>query len=99
MPETRDEAWERCEKTGQTVLKKKLHLYNISVEIRVYGVKKTQKESKIYRYYFRLQYYKHRNDMLKKANILKGINIFINEDNSYKITEDRKELWEEVRRP
>ena len=41
--------------------------------------------------------FKDKQDILRKAKLLKGTNIFINEDYCHNTVEYRKELWEEVK--
>ena len=47
--------------------------------------------------FVKLFLFKDKQNILRKAKLLKGTNIFINEDYCQDTVEYRKELWEEVK--
>lgn len=98
VEETHNETWEKCEEHVEEIFREKLGLPNIRIE-RAHRVKRKRgdKSKKPRAIVCNLLSFKEKKVVLKKANKLKGTNIFIDEDYSAETMEYRKELWEEVK--
>ena len=96
IKEHNKENWEECERRIHSTLKERLDIENVEIE-RAYraGRKSRNKRRTIA---CKLLRFNDKQNILRKAKLLKGTNIFINEDYCQGSVEYRKELWEEVLR-
>ena len=87
--------WGECERTVHSMLKERLDIENVKIE-RVHRARRKSR-NKPRTIVCKLLGFKDKQIILRKAKLLKGTNIFINEDYCQDTVEYRKELWEEVK--
>ena len=90
-----EERWEECEKRVHSMLKERLDIESVEIERTQRAGRKSRNKSKIT--VCRLLRFKDKQSILRKVKLLKGTNIFINEDYCQDTVKYRKELWEEVK--
>ena len=95
IKEHNKESWEECERRVHSMLKERLDIENVEIERAHRGGRKSR--SKPRTIVCKLLRFKDKQNILRKAKLLKGTNIFINEDYCQDTVEYRKELWEEVK--
>ena len=100
IAEKPNENWERFEEQLQNVFKEKLGLDNVQIEHvhRVRNKRNKDKRTKPRTIVCKILSYKQKKEVLKNPNKLKGTDIFLNEDFCHETIQQRKELWEEVKR-
>ena len=99
VPETAAETWELTEKKVRLIMAEKLKINAKMVEIdRAHRVGKQQPGStKPRSIVARFLRYKDKQEILKRAKVLKGTNIYINEDVSDTVLEKRKEQHDDLK--
>ena len=95
IKEHNKESCEECERRVHSMLKERLDIENVEIERAHRGGRKSR--SKPRTIVCKLLRFKDKQNILRKAKLLKGTNIFINEDYCQDTVEYRKELWEEVK--
>ena len=95
IKEHNKESWEECERRVHSMLKDWLDIENVEIERAHRTGRKSR--SKPRTIVCKLLRFKDKQNILRKAKLLKGTNIFINEDYCQDTVECRKELWEEVK--
>ena len=95
MKEHNKESWEECERRVHSMLKERLDIENVEIERAHRAGRKSR--SKPRTIVCKLLRFKDKQNILRKAKLLKGTNIFINEDYCQDTVECRKELWEKVK--
>ena len=95
IKEHNKESWEECERRVHSLLKELLDIENVETE-RVHraGRKSRNKPRTIV---CKLLQFKDKQNILRKAKLLKGTNIFINEDYYQDTVKYRNKLWEYVK--
>ena len=95
IKEHNKESWEECERSVHSMLKERLDIENVEIE-RAHraGRKSRNKPRTIVCKPLR---FKDKQNILRKAKLLKGTNVFINEDYCQDTAEYRQELWAEVK--
>ena len=77
------------------MLKERLDIENVEIEHAHRAGRKSR--NKLRTTVYKLSRFKDKQNILRKAKLLKGTNIFINENYCLDTVEYRKELWEEVK--
>ena len=77
------------------MLKEQLDIENVEIDRAHRTWRKNR--NKLRAIVCKLLQFKDKQNILRKAKLLKGTNIFINEDYCQDTVEYRKELWEEVK--
>ena len=94
IKEHNKESWEDCERRVHSMLKEWLDIENMKIERAHRTGRKSR--SKPRTIVCKLLRFKDKQNILRKAKLLKGTNIFINVDYCQDTVKYRKELWEEV---
>ena len=89
------ESWEECERRVHSMLKERLDIENVEIERAHRAGRKSRNKPRTI--VCKLLRFKDKQNILRKAKLLKGTNILINEDYCQDTVEYRKELWEEVK--
>ncbi|XP_019631891.1 PREDICTED: uncharacterized protein LOC109475612 [Branchiostoma belcheri] len=98
VPDNKQENWSRCEQKVPDILKDKLKLDPLKIEIeRSHRNGKFQEEGRPRPIVVKLLRYKDKEAILQRAKHLKGSNIYVNEDFSDAVRQKRKELLPEMR--
>ena len=87
--------WEECERRVHSMLKELLHIGNVEIERAHRAGRKNR--NKLTTIVCKLLQFKDKQNILRKAKLLIGTNIFINEDYCQDTVDYGKELWEEVK--
>ena len=87
--------WEECERRVHSMLKKRLDIENVEIERAHRAGRKSINKPRTN--VCKLLRCKDKQNISRKAKLLKGTNILINEDYRQDTVEYRKELWEEVK--
>ena len=95
IKEHNKESWEECERRVHSMLKERLDTENVETEHAYRTGRKSRNKPRTI--VCKLLQFKDKQNILRKAKLLKGTNIFINEDYCQDTVEYRKELWEEVK--
>ena len=77
------------------MLKERLDIENVEIEQAYRAGRKSRSEPRTI--VCKLLRFKDKQNILRKTKLLKGTNIFVNEDYFQDTVEYRKELWEEVK--
>ena len=77
------------------MLKERLDIKNVEIERAHRAGRKSRNKARTI--VCKLLRFKNKQKILRKAKLLKGTNLFINEDYCQGTVEYRKELWEEVK--
>ena len=93
IKEHNKESWEECERRVHSMLKERLDIENVEIERAHRAKRKSRNKQRTIA--CKLLRFKDKQNILKKAKLLKRTNIFIHEDYCLDIVECRKELWEE----
>lgn len=98
VPDNKQESWSQCEKKVREILKDKLKLDPLKIEIeRSHRNGKYQEDGRPRPIVAKLLRYKDKEVIMQRAKYLKRSNIFINEDFSDAVRQKRKELLPEMR--
>ena len=89
------ESWEECKTRVHSMSKERLDIKDVEIERAHRSGRKSR--SKPRRTVCKLLQFKDKQNILRKAKLLKGTNIFINKDYCQDTVEYRKELCEEVK--
>ncbi|XP_066265890.1 centrosomal protein of 85 kDa-like [Branchiostoma lanceolatum] len=93
VPDARDETWSQCEQKVKSLMKEKLKLDPMSIEIeRAHRNGRYQDGGRPRPIVAKLLRFKDRDTIVQRAKYLKGSNIYINEDFSEMVRQKRKEL-------
>ena len=95
IKEHNKETWEKCERKVHSVLKEWLDIENMEIERAHRAGRKSRDKPRTI--VCKLLRFKYKQNILRKAKLLKETNIFINEDYCQDTVECRKELWEKVK--
>ena len=95
IKEHNNESWEECERRVNSMLKERLDIENVEIERAHRGGRKSR--SKPRTIVCKLLRFKDKQNILRKAKLLKGTNVFINEDYCQGTAAYRQELWAEVK--
>ena len=90
-----EESREECEKRVHSMLKERLDIESVEIKRTHRAGRKSRNKSRIT--VCRLLRFKDKQNILRKAKLLKGTNIFINEDYCQDTVKYRKKLWEDVK--
>ncbi|KAI8514789.1 hypothetical protein Bbelb_073800 [Branchiostoma belcheri] len=98
VADNKQENWSQCEQKVRDILKDKLKLDPLKIEIeRSHRNGKFQEDGRPRPIVVKLLRYKDKEVIMQRAKNLKGSNIFINEDFSDAVRQKRKELLPEMR--
>ena len=93
IKEHNKESWEECERRVHSMLKERLDIENVEIERAHRAGRKSRSTPRTI--VCKLLRFKDKRNILRK--LLKGTNIFINEDYCQETVEYRKELWEKAK--
>ncbi|CAH1241749.1 Hypp6412 [Branchiostoma lanceolatum] len=98
VPDNKQENWTQCEQKVREILKDKLKLGPLKIEIeRSHRNGKFQEDGRPRPIVAKLLRYKDKEVIMQKAKFLKGSNIYNNEDFSEAVRQKRKDLLPEMR--
>ncbi|XP_066285802.1 protein unc-13 homolog C-like [Branchiostoma lanceolatum] len=98
VPDAWDETWSQCEQKVESVMKEKLNLDPMNIEIeRAHRNGRFQDGGRPRPIVAKLLRCKDRDTIIQRAKYLKGSNIYINEDFSEKVRQKRKELIQKMK--
>lgn len=98
VPDNKQENWSQCEQKVREILKDKLKLDPLKIEIEhAHRNGKFQEDGRPRPIVTKLLRYKDKEVIMQRAKYLKGSNIFINEDFSEAVRQKRKDLLPEMR--
>ena len=95
IKEHNKESWEECERRIHSMLKERLDIENVEIERAHRAGRKSKNKPRTIA--CKLLRFKDKQTILRKVKLLKGTNIFINEDYCQGTGEYRKELLKEVK--
>ena len=95
IKEHNKESWEECERRIHSMLKERLDIENVEIECAHRAGRKSKNKPRTIA--CKLLRFKDKQTILRKVKLLKGTNIFINEDYCQGTVEYRKELLKEVK--
>ena len=95
IKEHNKESWEECERRLHSMLKERLDIGKVEIEGAHRAGRKSRNKPRTIA--CKLLWFKDKQNILRKAKLLKGNNIFINEDYCQETVKYRKELCEEVK--
>ena len=95
IKEHNKETWDECERRVHSMSKERLDIENVEIDRAHRAGRKSG--SKPRATVCKLLRFKDKQNILRKAKILKGTNIFINDDYCQDTVQYRNELWKEVK--